>query len=108
MIVNTQLTLGEELRDEAISQVESAMDRQWKHIALAAVRVLAERGDPFTTDDVWAKVEGLSLATTHEPRAMGAVMQRAAKLGLIKATDRTVQSRRPRCHARPVRVWMPL
>lgn len=107
MIVNTQLTLGEELRDEAISQVESAMNRQWRNIALCAVRVLADRGDPFTTDDVWEKVSRLTI-TTHEPRAMGAVMQRAAKLGLIKATDRTVQSRRPRCHARPVRVWMPL
>lgn len=68
---------------------------------------LARNYPEFTADDVWKLLEP-SEASTHEPRAMGAVMQAAARDHLIEATDRTTQSSLARRHARPVRVWRSL
>jgi predicted nucleic acid-binding Zn ribbon protein len=43
-----------------------------------------------------------------EERALGAIMQRAARQGWIAPTDRTRKSIRPACHARDLRVWRSL
>lgn len=64
--------------------------------------VAAER-DYFTTDDVW-RVLGQPL----ESRAMGAVMQRAARAGVCARTNMTKDSDRPVCHRNTKRVWRSL
>ena len=87
-------------QEEALAAVESNADPQWMEAALSAVRILARRMPILTTDDLWCLVD-----PPAEPRAAGAVMRKAAKQGWIKATDRTVKSKRATCHARPVRVW---
>ena len=56
------------------------------------------------SNDVFADLEQLGLHT-HENRALGAVFQKAAKLGWIVKTDRTVPSTRKTRHSGDVRVW---
>jgi len=88
-------------REASIAQVDAAASPDWKTAAIGAVAHLARSQDTFTTDDVWK----LAPCTTHEPRAMGAVMRHAAGLGMCVATERYEQSERVACHRRPLRVW---
>lgn len=87
-------------RDEAVERVGTNADDEWKRRALDAVRVLAESGQNFTSDDVWARV-----GSPREPRALGAVMRDAQRRELCVPTPDYRPSARPECHARPVRVW---
>lgn len=100
---------GRQARDASIAQVDEHAAKAWRAAALQAVRYLCATEAEFTTDDVWDYMHRMHPALlTHEPRAMGAVMQAAARARLCEATDRTRQSGRPDCHARPVRIWRPL
>ena len=92
------------IKEEAINRVELNADPQWFDAAMRAVKRLALGRDTFTTDDVWEELQYVS-NTTHEPRAMGAVMRNAAKTGIITATSGYRTSQRSECHGRPVRVW---
>lgn len=96
---------GERLADAAIEQVKESADGHWYLAAIYAVKKLAHSCREFTTDDVWPR---LDKEETHERRALGAVMREAVERGWIKATDVHRKSRRPACHARPVRVWASL
>lgn len=89
------------LRDEGIKQADENAMEAWKMEADDVLNALANTRHTFTTDDVWA----LMTTTTPEPRAMGAVMVRAAKDGIIVATNSYVESSRPASHRRPLRVW---
>lgn len=94
---------GPELADEAIQRAKEHADREWYGDALGIVAALARRGEAFTTDDVWAQTD--PTLSTHEPRALGAVMRDARKRGWIVPTSEYRQSSRLECHGRPVRVW---
>jgi hypothetical protein len=93
-------------RDEAVNRVGANADPDWVAHALHAVWCLATTTDEITTDDVWDALG--STTGTHEPRALGSVMKRAAALGYVKPTDRYRPSARAACHARPVKVWASL
>jgi hypothetical protein len=90
-------------RDEAVTRVGQHADPDWVEQTLDVIYCLAVSRSQITTDDIWQTVG--EVAATHEPRALGAVMRQAARLGYVKATDRYVPSARAACHARPVRVW---
>lgn len=94
---------AKEAKREAIARVDRNMDPDWAAHAEAAIRSICSRMTEFTTDDVWEEMGGADLP--HERRAMGAAMVRAARAGLIAATDRTRPSARPICHRNPKRVW---
>lgn len=98
------MTSSKTLRDKSIRQVEENADDSWLSDAYFAVKRIARKGAPFTTDDVWKAVKGFP----REPRAMGAVITRAYRDGLIAPTDSWKQSIRPSSHARPLRVWEPV
>lgn len=70
-------------------------------MAYVVVRTLASTGKPFTPDDVWE----MGLERPREPRALGPVMMRAARAGLIYPTGRWVKSENPAQHATPIREW---
>lgn len=91
-------------RDCAIQQADHHADQRWKQAALETVRRLAEQLDEFTTDEIWAVLDGLNV-DTHEPRALGAVIRQASRKGWITKTGRTRQSQRPECHARDIAIW---
>lgn len=92
---------------EAIARVGSNAEPAFRSAAMSALRGLVRTMPELTADDLWDALEASDAPMPHEPRALGAVMQSAAKLGLIVATNRWVESRRPQNHARPVRVWRP-
>lgn len=98
---------AEEERDKALARVESHADEEWKKIALKVVGDLAANQSELTTDDVWLVLSEHDCAT-HEPRALGAVMRRAAAVGIIERTDVTRRSIRSTRHRGDVRVWKSL
>lgn len=97
-----------ESKDEAIDRVERNTSEEWKKTALRAVKWRAKKGMPFTTDDVWADLEGAAVIPPREPRAMGAIMRKAVSDGCIVATEKTIKSKKASNHKRPVRVWSPV
>lgn len=103
------LTDGIGARDEAVDRVERNADNEWKEAAYLACCLSAEMFPTLTSDDVWLRLALLfPQHSTHERRAMGAVMRRAARDGIIAPTGEYTQSVRPQCHARPVAVWSSL
>lgn len=87
-------------RDIAIDRADQAAPEKWKETALQLVHRLARIKDTLTTDDLWELLDH-----PPEPRAMGAIMRRASKNGWIQPTNMIVNSKRPQCHARALRVW---
>lgn len=100
---NVGVTAGRARAAEAAERADEHADPAWRVAAMDAVRSLLP-GTEFTTDDVWARIpDGV---TTHEPRALGAVMVQMAAAGEIVKTDRVRESRRPEAHANPKAVWI--
>lgn len=100
---------AEEERDRAIALAESHADEVWKGLVQYAIRELARTHSTFTSEAVWHFMEErFPDFATHERRAMGPMMQGAAKDGLIAPTDEFVKGERPSRHAAPIRVWRSL
>jgi hypothetical protein len=100
-----KMITGTQLRDQALVDVAVNADPDWWQNAVNIVRDIAATSFDFTTDDIWCELERRSIATPHEPRAIGAVVVAVKRLGLIAPTNRYRPSNRPECHARPIRVW---
>ncbi len=96
----TQLTM-----DDQLQRVELNTDSLWYASAMDALETVAERMFVFTTDDVWAEMNNHS---PREPRAMGAIMAKAKRLGLIEATSMYQPTKREASNHRPIRVWKSL
>jgi hypothetical protein len=79
----TQLSIFEahSARRSALSRVESHADREWLDRAFAALRGYLERNQTFFCDQMWGLIE-----KPREARALGPVMVRAAKAGLMSKT----------------------
>lgn len=90
---------AEDLRDQAIEKLESAYDN-WINSVLKIISSIPNQ-QTFTTDYLWEQVD----SEPREPRAMGAVMTKAKKIGLVCSTGNYIKSRRAECHARPVMIW---
>ena len=69
---------------EAIRQVDEHADEEWKQLALEAVKICASLLDEVTTDDVWRALAAVPDVGTHEARALGPIMIKAQKLGIIE------------------------
>jgi hypothetical protein len=96
---------GKKLKKQAIETVERNADPIWKTNAKRAVMHLAQTRATFTADDVWRLLDERGEESPREPRAMGAIMTAAAKAGIVEASTQWVESVRPECHRRPVRIW---
>lgn len=91
-------------RDAALVQVNEHADPDWKEAAYDAVVATAYARARFTADDIYDRLDGS--VSTHEPRALGPVMLRAVRSGLIaKANVASIPSRRRSLHASPRTVW---
>lgn len=90
--------------DDFMERVEANADAAWKTKAFDSVIHLCRTRRQFTADDVWELLAGEEVGT-HEPRALGAVIVKAAKSGLCRSTGRYEQSRLPVRHRRPVVIW---
>ena len=99
------MTTGTQLRDQALVDVATNTNPTWAAETMLIIKQIATDTFDFTTDDIWRELATAPLPTPHEPRALGALMVAAHRAGLIAPTDRYRQSKRPECHARPIRVW---
>lgn len=93
--------------DEGVARAEAHADAEWFELAKRVVYAMSVASTrEFTADDVWEVMElRYPDATTHEPRAMGAVMRHAARAGWVRSTGRYVPGRRKVGHGHPTRVW---
>ena len=97
---------GPELRDEAVDRAARNAAPAFNDLAFAAVCRVAKRRHRFIVDMVWAELG--EAAPTHEKRAMGAVMVKASRAGIIEPTDEFRASEQRNCHSNPRRVWRSL
>ena len=94
-------------RDRGITRsVEGAdrLDAEWRDRMLETVRRTAEALPDFISDSVWAQASSQDRAFP-KPKALGAVMLQAAKLGWIRRTDRTRTTANTARHRSPAPVW---
>jgi hypothetical protein len=96
---------GADRRDRAIEAVEQHADAAWIALAYDAVLECARSMARFTTDDVWQVLASRRVGPPPEPRAMGAVMNRARREKVIRPTNVFVATKRPQAHCSPTRVW---
>lgn len=88
------------LRDAAPAANDKAIAR-WRDRATAAVRRICQSMDEFTTDDVRDAIA----EPVSDPRIIGNVMLAAANRGWCRKSTRTIRSRQPTNHGRPVAIW---
>lgn len=93
-----------ETKEEALARVERNADAAWYEAAREACLSVAQMRPTFTSDDIWKTLEWRGVAT-HEPKAMGAVLNGLARAGLIRKTGRYVQTTRPQAHKRDIAEW---
>lgn len=91
---------------DAIRNCKNGMDRaeagasdEWKAYALGFIAEFSPTLKNFTTDDLW----DAGMIKPLEPRALGPVLRRAVKHGLIAKTGEYRKSRYRNCA--PLTVW---
>jgi hypothetical protein len=93
-------------RDEGMARVEDAATEGWAEAMLDLVEEVARKRPRFTSDDVFDLSQDRNVPHTHDLRAFGPVMVRAARKGFcVKANVAPVASRRVSLHASPRAVW---
>lgn len=109
---DNQLAESMEAKRLAMDQVETNANRVWLDFMFEIVWLTCHANERFTTDDVmelYGRAINRDKPTTHELRAMGPVMLRAAKAGFCRKADcKAVPSRRKSLHASPRAVWQSL
>lgn len=79
--------------DEAIRIVDANADEGWKRAATQIVWEFAQMRDGFTTDDVMEGLDDMGVVT-HDNRALGPVMRRMIRSGIICEIGMTRSRRR--------------
>lgn len=98
-----QMTLGDVLAQHGIDQAVNAASVDWLSAARTHLEALAYLGALFTSEDILDAVERQGL-TTRDTRALGGVLRKAQRDGLIRPVGwETAQ--RPTRHSAPVRRW---
>ena len=100
---------GDAAKEEAIERVRASADPSWMNHAWAAIVMVCHESHAgwttITSDLVWERLAEWHAPKPHEPRAMGPVMRRAVKEGLLRPTSTFRPSAMPQNHRRPVRVY---
>lgn len=86
------LMKAERRRDQQMGRAHAAAPPGWKDQVRHALWEVAKRGDPFTVDDVWAELERRGVPTPQEPRALGPVVSKALRSGVIRDTGQMAKS----------------
>ena len=94
-----------ETRDAAIDAIEANADMGWKAQALTAVKTVARRAKTFTVDDVWPVLDTAGVPRPNDSRAMGPVLRKAWREGIIRPTGRHVRSAQVQCHGNLRQEW---
>lgn len=99
--------MGRELKDRGMNRVKQGLKDEHKKIIETAIRVVADRGEGFTTDEVYVEsvrvVRERGIDPPSEWRALGPAV---SNNDYIRATGEWRESKLPQCHQRPKRVWI--
>lgn len=101
MVADIVTLVTNSVTDEAVERAYVNAPEDWKANAAVAVENCAKRFNEFTTDEVWDALD----EQPREPRALGGVMRRAARDGLIRKTNRVRNSTATKRHSRPMTIW---
>lgn len=96
---------GESLKEEGITRVlDNASTRipEWKEQVISC---LSEMSGLITSEDLRSHASAMGIPEPHHHNAWGAVMNAAAKRGLIESTGTYTKSTRGEAHARVLQVW---
>lgn len=97
-----QPTLEEALRERDDGIARADADETWSVRALILLeRYLQGHGEMFV-DDLWEAYEHAGLEAPREGRALGAVFQRAVRLGLMVKSGRSRASVRSHMSDKPI------
>lgn len=98
---------AEAAKREAMARAEDHASKGWKEVMLELVRLTCREQLLFSADDVFDRYDSLpnKPLETHDKRAFGPVMMKAAKLGYCEKTDRVRDSTRKSLHASPIAIW---
>jgi hypothetical protein len=89
-----------------MSRADASGNPDWKVFMYSLIEEVAKTRKMFTSDDVFDLAEKRKGPDTHELRAFGPLMMRAAKSRICrKANVAAVPSRRSSLHASPRTVW---
>ena len=89
--------------DEAMKRANEHANQRWSDECAHVIWRLARSGETFTTDEVMT-IMAASEYKTHEPRALGPVVNRALRKKVIKPTGDYVKSTRR--HSSPIPVYI--
>lgn len=78
----------------------------WQDLAIEKLKLFIQSTNQFITEDfrLWAEDNGLS--QPPEPRAYGAMILKANKLGLIRWNSTYQEMKNPKSHGCPKKVWV--
>lgn len=93
---------GEQAKATGMARAGEGAGEEWAAEAEAVVLRLAAEKPTFTSDDIWAA----GLSRPSEPRALGAVLNRLARLGRIYPSGRYVKTTQASRHRAPIAVWV--
>lgn len=97
------MTTGLERRDEgwsAVQAADQAVNRDYGDHICAALDLLIDKGEPFTTDDVtelaaWGAARCMWRCEPHSPNLIGSIIGTAARAGRIQRTGNRRRSTHP-------------
>lgn len=81
---------------------------EWQEQAFSHLKRYAYEHDEMQALHIRLYAENCGLAKAPDSRAWGHILRRAAKLKILKATDRYVATDHMGSHGRPQRVWKSL
>lgn len=90
---------------EGATRADDHAAPEWRDEAYAAVIRTARTLAEFTSDEVWTVGD---LPQTRENRALGPVILRAQRAGVIEDTGRIRRTKQVKSHGSPARVWRSL
>lgn len=97
-------TDADEATDRAVALADLGADPDWRERALDVLEACALTMATFTTDALWARLDGDG-PTTRDRRALGPVIREAVDRGWITATGSYERTERTVAHRNPKRVW---
>ena len=88
--------------DKAIADGHDHAKVEWRNYALQCVEAIAKRRQEFTVNDVREMIHN-GPYKTHDNRAVGGVVKRAQRYGMIRPSGRTIPNRVG--HGTQMQIW---
>jgi len=92
--------------EEGIALVEANTNEAWREVAFRAGVITAKYCDTFTADQIWETLDSMEdVPPVHNKSAMGPILRRLLREGVIEDTGMFERSIRPATHGKPLPVW---